>query len=500
MKIIIPLAVRSKLFPEDEYPFPTPLIDVAGKPMIEWVIENIEEISDNIDFVFILSQTDVTRYSLDNTLRLLCNNKCEIVVLKKQTQGALCSCLMAISQINADEPLIICNGDQIIPNNIGPALNHFASNDAQAGVITFPAVHPRWSFVKTNTKGHIIQSEEKKVISAEAIAGFYYFAKANIFLQAAQKTIYNDRSINGLFYIAPTLNEVILAHHTVVSYRIQKSEFFSFYTPATIDAFEEYLNQQNILQQLHPNKHLPINILIPAAGKGRRFVEAGYSKPKPFIDVLDKPMIQHVIDNLAIDDRNITLLLQRSHLKDEPSLKKHFENNDINIVTVDKVTEGTACTALLARDLIDNDQPLLIANSDQYVDFNAQDFVDDCLSRNLDGSILVFKDPTLNPKWSFAKYDEGGLVTQVAEKEPISDMATVGIYFFRSGRQFTQAAIDMIVNNDRVNGEFYTCPVYNYMITTGAKIGLYEVPSKAMHGLGTPEDLNGFLASLQDKK
>jgi dTDP-glucose pyrophosphorylase len=188
------------------------------------------------------------------------------------------------------------------------------------------------------------------------------------------------------------------------------------------------------------------------------------------------------------------LLLRREHVAAEPAVVAGLESRGCRIVEVEKLTEGTACTILLARTHIDNDRPLLIANSDQLADFSCHDFVQDCLDRDLDGSILVFKDPARNPKWSFARLDEQGLVVEVAEKKPISDLATVGIYFFRRGADFVRAAADMIAHADRVNGEFYTCPVYNYAIRNGLRIGVYEIAPDAMHGLGTPEDLEGYLA------
>ncbi len=168
----------------------------------------------------------------------------------------------------------------------------------------------------------------------------------------------------------------------------------------------------------------------------------------------------------------------------------------VEIVPVEALTEGTACTVLLAREHFDSDQPLLIANSDQLVDVDLNLFVADCLKRGLDGSILVFRDETRNPKWSFAQTDTIGRVVRVAEKVPISDLATVGIYLFRRGRDFVSAAADMIANNDRVNGEFYTCPVYNYMIRSGFNVGVYEIPQSAMHGIGTPQDLGAYLDQI----
>ncbi|BDL77480.1 hypothetical protein THJ020_16250 [Campylobacter jejuni] len=148
---------------------------------------------------------------------------------------------------------------------------------------------------------------------------------------------------------------------------------------------------------------------------------------------------------------------------------------------------------LYARKYINNDTPLMIANSDQIVDINIADFINDSFKRGLDGSILTFIDKEKNPKWSFAKLNND-LVVEVKEKEAISEFATVGIYFFNKGKIFVESAIDMIIENDRVNNEFYTCPVYNYAIKSGAKIGIYNIDFSKMHGIGTPEDLEIFKA------
>jgi NDP-sugar pyrophosphorylase family protein len=237
------------------------------------------------------------------------------------------------------------------------------------------------------------------------------------------------------------------------------------------------------------------------AGVGSRFVNAGYTKPKPFIDVAGKPMIVRVLDNLAIPNARYVLVARREHLQAEIDLVRQIEQSYQAIfVQIDNITEGTACTVLHARKLINNSTPLLIANSDQIVDFNPIDYVNDCVIRNLDGSILTFKDETRNPKWSFARTGEDGLVQEVKEKKPISDCATVGIYLFKHGEDFVNAAIDMFLHQDRVNNEYYTCPSYNYLIKENKNIGIYNVPAVAMHGVGTPEDLELYLNFLSDLK
>ena len=162
---------------------------------------------------------------------------------------------------------------------------------------------------------------------------------------------------------------------------------------------------------------------------------------------------------------------------------------DCEIVQVDGVTEGAACTTLLAKEFIDNDQPLLMANSDQYVEWDSNEFMYSMVGDTVDAGILSFK--STHPKWSYAKLDEHGFVSEVAEKNPISDIATVGIYYWSKGSDYVKYANQMIENNNRVNNEFYVCPVFNEAVKDGKKIKVFN--AKRMWGLGTPEDLKYFL-------
>lgn len=238
-----------------------------------------------------------------------------------------------------------------------------------------------------------------------------------------------------------------------------------------------------------------MNIVIPMAGLGSRFAVAGYEKPKPFIDVDGKPMIVRVLDNLAYPGAKYILIGRREHLEKEAALVANIKSTyGAAIVVAEEVTAGTACTILLAEKLIDAADPVLIANSDQLVDIQIADFIDDCKSRKLDGSILTFVDKLRDPKWSFAKVGDDHLVTEVKEKQVISETATVGIYLFSSGNKFVTAAKEMIAADDRVNNEFYTCPIYNYLIRDGGRIGIYNIDFEQMHGLGVPADLEAYLA------
>ena len=237
-----------------------------------------------------------------------------------------------------------------------------------------------------------------------------------------------------------------------------------------------------------------VEIVIPMAGLGSRFSEAGYQDPKPFIPVNGKPMIQWVVENLSskLYRTHFTFIVNRLHLESyrmEEKLSQLVPG--CNIVTVPGKTDGAACTVLLAMDEIAEDRPLLIANSDQYIDASIDSFLEESLNPAKDGMIMTF--PATDKKWSYAKLNSQGLVTEVAEKKPISSHATVGIYFFKTARSFINACHSMIRLDQRTNGEFYVCPVYNELIRAGGKVGIFPIPQNAMHGLGTPEDLDCFL-------
>ena len=236
------------------------------------------------------------------------------------------------------------------------------------------------------------------------------------------------------------------------------------------------------------------NILIPMAGAGSRFSSAGYTFPKPLIEVNNKPMIQVVIENLNIK-ANFIYIVQKEHY--EKYNLKYLLNlitPNCEIVQVDGITEGAACTTLLAKEYINNNKHLLISNSDQFVEWDSNSFYYSMTNDNLDGGMLTFK--ATHPKWSFAKLNENGYITEIAEKKPISDIATVGIYYWNKGSDYVKYAEQMIEKNIRVDNEFYVAPVYNEAISDGFKFKPYNI--EKMWGLGTPEDLKNYLEHFID--
>ena len=237
-----------------------------------------------------------------------------------------------------------------------------------------------------------------------------------------------------------------------------------------------------------------LNIVLPIAGRGSRFIIAGYTLPKPLIPIHGKPMIEVVINNIRPKQPHQYIFL---------ALKEHLDNFDLrnlllriapncSIISVAEVTQGAACTVLLARDFIDNETPLMIVNSDQWVDIDINDYLSSMKNKKAGGMIMTMH--SNHPKWSYVELDNQGYVIRVVEKEVISNEATVGIYNFLRGSDYVRAAEQMISKNLRVNNEFYVAPVYNELIGWGTKMVIYNVGQEldGMYGFGIPEDLQLF--------
>lgn len=239
-----------------------------------------------------------------------------------------------------------------------------------------------------------------------------------------------------------------------------------------------------------------LNIVIPMAGAGSRFAKAGYVDPKPLIKIHGIPMIRVVIENLRPKcEHRFIFIVQREHAGRYELQEKlaRWAPGSV-VIELDGITDGAACTVLAAKEYICNSSPLMIANSDQYVDCDINDYLAKIDNEELDGLIMTMSAD--DPKWSYVELDASGSVSRVVEKEVISDEGTVGIYNFRHGAEFVNAAEAMISNNERVNGEFYVAPVYGRIIADTKKIGIFNIGSEAngMYGLGIPADLDIFLA------
>jgi len=241
-----------------------------------------------------------------------------------------------------------------------------------------------------------------------------------------------------------------------------------------------------------------MNILIPMAGSGSRFKEVGYRLPKPLIDVKGKPMIQRVVENLGINGKYI-FVTRKEHCEKyniEKLLKDIAPNCEI--IATEGITEGQACSALLASEYIDNTEPLLIVNSDNYFIWDTDNFLHTIQDPSIEGTVFTFKDPSYSTNWSYAKVDANNNVLEVAEKRPISDNALAGAFYWRQGADFVKYTNQMIQNNTRVNNEFYIAPVFNEAIADKKTIKNYAISN--MKSMGTPDELGSLLEWVETKK
>ena len=248
------------------------------------------------------------------------------------------------------------------------------------------------------------------------------------------------------------------------------------------------LKDKPIIQKWQGGK---MKILIPMAGAGSRFEKAGFSFPKPLIPIKnmnDKPMIQVIVENLNIDAEYIFII--RKEQSEKYNLKQLLNviSPNCKIVEVNHLTDGAACTTLLAKEFINDNEPLLIANSDQFIEWDSNEFMYSMMGNHIDGGILTFENS--HPKWSYVKTNSLGNVTMLREKEVISNIATVGIYYWKCGKEYVKYAEQMISKNIKSNGEFYVAPVYSEALLDNKTIKTFNIDK--MWGLGTPEDLEYF--------
>lgn len=258
-------------------------------------------------------------------------------------------------------------------------------------------------------------------------------------------------------------------------------------TKEVIESAIQYLNHTQTTSV--PWRDKKMNVIVPMAGHGSRFAQAGYTFPKPLIEVNGKPMIQVVVENLNIEAHFIFIVQKEHYEKYQLKYMLNMIAPGCDIIQVDGVTEGAACTTLLAKELINNESPLLIANSDQYVEWNSNECLYAFTADGIDAGILTFH--SVHPKWSYAKLDDRGFVSEVAEKRPISDLATVGIYYWKKGSDYVKYAEQMITKNIRTNNEFYVCPVFNEAIGDGKLVRVKTI--QKMWGIGDPDSLKFYL-------
>lgn len=236
INVLLP-AMGTSTFYKDSY-FPKPLYEINGKTMLELVVENFKELAPK-QYIFVFSEEDCLKFHLDSSAKLL-SPASRVIKLRNQTAGALCTSLMAVEYINDDISLIIANSDQIIDVDYQKVIEHFEAEGDDAGIITFPNIHPRWSYAR-KVDNEIVEVAEKRPLSKNAIAGFYYYKHGSDFIEAAKKALIKQNNMEGKYYISASINEMILMGKKIGYFDIEKEQYKSFYSPAKVKEYEESL-------------------------------------------------------------------------------------------------------------------------------------------------------------------------------------------------------------------------------------------------------------------
>lgn len=235
------MAGSSNAFYQEGYKYPKSLLEINGRTLIDRVIDSLSNLIENSDSItFLIRKEDSEKYYLSSVIQLLVK-KALVIEIPNNTAGAACSALLSIESIEEDKPLVIINGDQIINNDCLELSKNFLKSDFDAGCLTFKSLHPRWSYVKTDNKGYIIEAAEKKQISNNATAGFYFYRSAKLFYDGARKMILKDAHIEGKFFICPVFNELILDNKNLGLIEIRPNSYHSLMTPDLYRLYKESL-------------------------------------------------------------------------------------------------------------------------------------------------------------------------------------------------------------------------------------------------------------------
>lgn len=233
--IIVPACGPAEQFGNTYWP--KNIIEVCGKPMIQHVIENYAKIPDK-RFIFILNQQECNQFHTDNIVDILTEGNCDIIRLEGDTKGALCTCLMSVALINNEDSILITNNDQKFDCNLNTSINYFQKIQADAGVLCFDCIHPRWSYIRTE-HDYVIEAAEKRPISRHAIAGVYYFRHGYEFVESAKDAIIKESTYNGQYYLSAALNQMILKNKKIGYDTVPGEVYHSFYSTKRIEIYEQ---------------------------------------------------------------------------------------------------------------------------------------------------------------------------------------------------------------------------------------------------------------------
>jgi len=241
MNILLLMAGDSKRFEEAGYAFPKNLVEIDGLPLVEHVLRQFEPLMPRSRVTCLVREEENRRFHTADVIRLICPTATVVAVAGIES-GAACTALLAVEHLVRDEPLLVFNGDQIIGRDLSEVIGDFEGRDLDGGTVVFEAVHPRWSYVRLDDDGLVVEAAEKRPISTHATAGAYWYRRGGDFVDAIMDMIRKDARVDGRFFICPAYNEMILRHRRIGVVEIERSDYHSFATPQGVREYEDGLH------------------------------------------------------------------------------------------------------------------------------------------------------------------------------------------------------------------------------------------------------------------
>ena len=506
IQLVIPMSGKGFRFLNEGYTDPKPLIKVQDKPIIEHVIAMFPGVS---DVLFICREEHILNTDMKNILRKI-SPKCNIVSLPdEKLLGPVDSVSRVFEYLDDTKEIIVSYCDYGSVWDFEEFIKENRLKNLDGSIVTYTGFHPHmlgtdnYAFIKKNDQ-QVVKVQEKKPftddrMSEEASNGAYYFKNSKIVKQYFRELMDSDIQVNGEFYVSEVYNLMIRDNMKVGTYKIDK--MLQWGTPYDLEIFKDwcrYFESKKMNLITNPKN---TSLILPFAGFGSRFKKEGYNVPKPFIKVDNDEMVLRAVSDLPICDKNIFIGLN-SHLVEydiDTKLKNKFKTYDL--IGIDEVTEGQACTCEIGinNSEVDLEDPIMISACDNGVYYDTQKYLELVNDEEIDIIVWSFRNSQTSKvkpnSYAWLDVDENDYIKYVSCKkfiydDPLKTHAIIGTMFFRKGKYFIDGLKQNYKLNSRVNNEFYVDDVLNRNIENGLKVKVFEVDHYVCWG--TPDDLNTY--------
>lgn len=532
MNVIIPMTGYGSRFVAAGYQELKPFIRVMGRPVIEWIVKDMYPADVNI--IFVCRGEHLMKDASMRERLLLLAPEAKIVSIEDWVKkGPVYDVLrgyrelLAQQAIDAQEPCIINYCDFYMQWDYAAFAKEAAERGCDGAVPCYSGFHPNllpeknyYASCLTDAQDDLIEirekySFEKDKTKAKHSPGVYYFAGGAVMEKYCQiLTEHEECAINGEYYASLPYNFMV-QDGLKVWVPVNVEYFCQWGTP---EDMQEFVYWTDLIRKSEAAQHtggaessgaeegMPGRILIPMAGAGQRFADAGYTVHKPAIMTVDratgqeKPMVVCATKDLpgvAADGSNVIYVDRNFHQTDgvEDAIRAWYPQ--ASFITVDHLTEGQACTCMLAEPYLDPEQPLLIAGCDNGMDIDRDAF--DALTKECDCIVFTYRHNEAvlaNPNaygWMIADADgniTGTSIKKAISDSPMEDPAVVATFWFRRAAVFIEATKKMIAENDRINGEFYVDQTVKHVLDLGYRAKIFDIDRYV--GWGTPADYEGY--------